>query len=79
MAEQLLPYLLRVVERDADRPLLAAWAQENLGLVLDGLAASKELVPGAEIRCLLMIYHISNFQPVVIQLSKDLSTTSSDL
>lgn len=53
MAEQLLPYLLRIVDRYADCPLLVqsltAWAQENVGPVLDGLAASKELAPGTKL------------------------------
>lgn len=50
MAEQLLPFLLRTVDCYLERPLLAqsltGWAQENLPLVLDGLAACKEFVPG---------------------------------
>lgn len=54
MAEQLLPYLLRTVDRYPEGPLLVArltaWAQENVLLVLDGLAACKELVPGTALR-----------------------------
>lgn len=50
MADQLLPYLLQMVDCYPECPLLAtrltAWAQENVPLVLDGLGACKELVPG---------------------------------
>lgn len=50
MAEQLLPYLLRMVDRYPQCPLLVvrlmAWAKENVPLVLDSLAACKELIPG---------------------------------
>lgn len=53
MVAQLLPYLLQIVDRYAECPLLVqslmAWAQENVVLVLDGLAASKELVPGIKL------------------------------